>query len=278
MKRIALTVFAALLAALALTGCQRMIEVESGTRVTCTYGHEISDDVELVKVAAKGSGAYRIRTETRTCERHLALERLYDEAQDLIAKGDLKAAAKKLAAINADDPAFRRAKEQADAIAAGKKPASDRTPPRTPSPTAPKPDVGEGDTSGPVGSLLKFVPDPLEGYVAQRPSTDAFSISRNYTPSSGDDVQLLVIYAEQARTAADAKRILDSTMAKVTPQSASTEQIKGRTVRFGDDGRGSTFAGFTTGSVVVALEMVAKAGVDPSKNRSKAVTVMKALP
>lgn len=278
MRRIALMVMVAVLAAFALAGCQRMIEVESGTRVSCTYGHEISDDVGFVKVSAKDASAYRVKAETTTCDRHLALEKLYEEAQVAIEAGEFEAAAKILAGINADDPAFRRANEQADAIAAGKKPASDRTTSRPAAPAAPKPDAGAGDTSGPVGSLLKFVPDPLEGYSAQRPSTDAFSISRNYTPSTAGNVRLLVIYAEQTRTAADAKRILDSTMAKATEDSHSTEQIKGRTVRFGDDGRSSTFAGFTDGSIVVALEMVASRGVDPSKNRSNAVNVMKALP
>lgn len=180
-------------------------------------------------------------------------------------------------AIGYDDPAFRRAAQQKDAISRGEKPASDDskvTPPSTT--TDPKP--GDGDTSGPVGALEKYVPATLEGYTAQRASTDALVMSRNYVPGSGSQAVLLVIQAEQFRTAAEAKSALGDAMRFATSKSASTQDINGHEVKLGDNGRDSSFAGFTDGSILVSMEMAAKRGVDPSRLKSAVVDVVKALP
>lgn len=261
-----------------LGGCQRTVEVESGSTVTCTYGHEISDDVKTIKVPAKNASAYRVRKETRTCDRHLALEALYAEAQVALAAGDTKLAETKLAQIVADDPTFRRAAQQKDAIARGEKPGSDDSTvtPQPPTTTDPKP--GDGDTSGPVGALEKYVPATLEGYTAQRASTDALVMSRNYVPGDSSQAVLLVIQAEQFRTAAEAKSALNDAMRFATSKSASSQDINGHEVKLGDNGRDSSFAGFVDGSILVSMEMAAKRGVDPSKLKSAVVDAVKALP
>lgn len=261
----------------ALGGCQRTVEVESGSTVTCTYGHEISDDVKTIKVPAKNASAYRVRKETRTCDRHLALEALYAEAQTALAAGDTKLAETKLALIVADDPEFRRAAQQKDAIARGEKPASDDSK-VTPPPTTTDPKPGDGDTSGPVGALEKYVPAALEGYTAQRASTDALVMSRNYVPGDDSQAILLVIQAEQFRTAAEAKSALGEAMRFATSKSASSQDIGGHEVKLGDNGRDSSFAGFTDGSILVTMEMAAKQGVDPSKLKSAVVDAVRALP
>ena len=266
-----------------LGGCQRTVEVESGLAVTCTYGHEISDDVKTIKVPAKNASAYRVRKETRTCDRHLALEALYSEAQVALAAGDTKLAETKLTQIVADEPTFRRAAQQKDAIARGEKPAPDDSPatPSAPVPTPPttsEPKPGDGDTSGPIGALEKYVPATLEGYTAQRASTDALVISRNYVPDGSSQAVLLVIQAEQFRTAAEAKSALADAMRFATSKSASSQDINGHEVKLGDNGRDSSFAGFVDGSILVSMEMAAKSGVDASKLKGTVVDAVRALP
>ena len=265
---------------LVLGGCQRSVEVESGLTVTCTYGHEISDDVKTIKVPAKNASAYRVRKETRTCDRHLALEALYSEAQVALGTGDTKLAETRLAQILADDPTFRNAAQQREAIARGEKPAPDDStvaPAPTP-PTASDPKPGDGDTSGPIGALEKYVPAALEGYTAQRASTDALVMSRNYVPDGSSQAVLFVIQAEQFRTAAEAKAALADTMRFATSKSASSQDINGHEVKLGDNGRDSSFAGFTDGSILVSMEMAAKSGVDPSKLKSSMIDAVRALP
>lgn len=265
---------------LVLGGCQRSVEVESGLTVTCTYGHEISDDVKTIKVPAKNASAYRVRMETRTCDRHLALEALYSEAQVALAAGDTMLAETRLAQIVADEPTFRKAAQQREAIKRGEKPAPDDssvTPTPTP-PTASDPKPGDGDTSGPIGALEKYVPAALEGYTAQRASTDALVMSRNYVPDGSSQAVLFVIQAEQFRTAAEAKAALVDAMRFATSKSASSQDINGHEVKLGDNGRDSSFAGFTDGSILVSMEMAAKSGVDPSKLKSSVVDAVRALP
>lgn len=280
MKRAAVILSIALALGGSLTACQRTVEVETGVRVDCTYGHVISDDVTVARVPAGEASAYRVRTETRVCDRHLALEKLYDEAQAAIEAGDLAAASEKLAAILKDDPEFRRAREQADAIAGGKKPDSDRSGGSGGSSVAPppKPKPGDGDTSGPVGSLARWVPDSIPGFTAKRPGTDAFVISRDYVPSGDSQAVLLVIQAEQHRSASDAKRALGGVTGSLAAGTAKKVTINGHEVTVGHDGRGSSFAVFTDGAVLVALEMAAKRGVDPGKLSGSVQSVVKVLP
>jgi hypothetical protein len=286
MRRNLALIAAMVMVGLVGTGCQRSVEVQTGATVTCTYGHQISDDVKTVKVPAKSASAYRVRKETRTCERHLALEALYAEAQTALAAGDTKLADEKLAQVVKDDPKFGRATQQRAAIARGEKPAPD-TSTSPPANAAPSPDdpaavddakPGDGDTSGPIGALEKYVPATLAGYTGQRAGADALVISRNYVPEGDSQAVLLVIQAEQFRTAAEAKSALEGVMRFVTARSESSQQISGHAVKLGDNGRDSSFAAFTDGSILVSMEIAAKSGVDPSKLKDDLVDVIKALP
>ncbi len=255
----------ALAALLVVTlGCQRTVEVQTGLRVECPYGHVDESALTTVKVPANTAGAYRVRTERRVCDKHVRLEALYAEAQAAIAAGDLDAARAKLAQVTAEDPRFRSAPEQLQQLERGQKPKPDAdsdTPASKPATVAPKP--GEGDTSGPVGSLAKYAPDALRGYTAEPPSTDALSLSRQYKPTGSTMVLSVVIAVEQYRTPVEAKNALSAVMDPGYAQDAATQKVGAHTVRLGSDGRSFAAAGFTDGAIVVVVEMAAKTGVDP---------------
>jgi hypothetical protein len=270
---------AALLSAslIVTSGCERAVEVQTGVRVECPYGHVDEDGVVTERVPAKTAGAYRVRTEKRACDRHARLETLYAQAQAAIEAGDLETAAKRLEEITADDPAFKRAAAQLEAVSKGERPATD-TAPGTSKPATVTPKPGDGDTSGPIGALKKYTPDSLDGYDVGRPMTDPLSISREYTPSSRTDALTLMIFAEQLRTAAEAKRMLDAQMASGYTAGASSETAGRRTVRFGTDGRSFAAVGFTEGAILVVLEMAARDGVDPITLKSAIMDAASALP
>ena len=82
------------------------------------------------------------------------------------------------------DPAYRKAKEQADSIAKGSKPAPDTgQPPSNPTTTTPpvNPDK-PGEIPETVGALGKWVPDTIAGFTAGKPLPDPLSVSREYLP------------------------------------------------------------------------------------------------
>lgn len=271
------------LSAAGLSGCQRTVEVQTGVRVECPYGHVDNSEVTSVEVPAKTAAAYRVRTEKRVCDRHLTLERLYEEAQAALAAGDVKTAGAKLEAIRAVDPEFRQTTTQLEEIAKGNTPdpdTGDGTSPSSPATTSPKPkpNPGEGDTSGPVGSLKKYTPDALDGFTAQSPSTDPFSIARQYTPTGSSDALALTIVADQVRTPEEAKRALDAAVKQAYPQDSASRKVGSHNVVFGTDGRGFASAGFVDGSILVVIELAAKAGSDPSRLEGLAFDVVEQLP
>ncbi len=262
-------------------GCQRTAEVRTGTKVVCTYGHPISENIKTVKVPARDVGKYRVRTVTRTCARHLKMEALYRDAQSAIAGGKLAEAAKLLGQVVAIDPQYAKAQEQIAAIDSGKKPVPDTgtgsntgSKPATSTPGKP----GEDDTSVPSGSLLKWAPDTLTGYTAQKPTIDAINIAREYVPASGSQVFNFVIVAEEARTSAGAKAALTSQVKSAHPQDASTVSFNGHSAYFGTDGRRFAALGFTSGSVMVALQMATAPGKDPATLKDEIIAAAKQLP
>jgi hypothetical protein len=283
--RFALTmkVTVALIVALAIggvstAGCQRKVEVKSGTITMCTAGEVISNDVKTIKVPANKAGTYRVRTIVTTCDKHAKAATLYAEAQAALSAGDTKLAAVKLAAVVALDPTYRKAKEQADAIAKGGKPASDTSPaPSTPTTGAvPVTPSKPGETTETVGGLGKWAPDSITGFVAAKPLSDALSISREYIPSGASPTQGLVIVAEQFRTAADAKGALEHQVKQSYTQDVASLKINGHDAYFGTDGRRFAAIGFTDGAVMVALELTA--AKSPQNLRTLAEQVAKQLP
>jgi len=275
----------ALLVALAVagvsaSGCQRTVEVKSGTITKCTAGEVISTDVKTIKVPADKAGAYSVRTITVTCDTHAQLPKLYGEAQAALASGNMQLAASKLAQVLALDPAYRKAKEQADSIAKGGKPAPDTgQQPSSPTTSTPPPPVDPekpGETTQTVGALGKWVPDKITGFTAAKPLTDPLSVSREYLPSGSSPAQALVIVAEQNRTADDAKKALSRQVKQLYTHDDATLKVNGRDAYFGTDGKRFAVLGFTDGAVMVALELTT--AKDPKDMRSLAEQIAKQLP
>lgn len=275
MRRVMLVITSVFLL-LAATGCQRMVEVRTGVRVECPYGHVDSSDVQVIKVASKVASAYRVTTEKRVCDRHQALEGLYAQAQSALASGDLKVAQAKLSQITEQDGAFRKAAGQLSAIKEGRRPEPDTGgTPSIPATSTPKP--GEGDTSSPVGSLKKYVPDTLTGFTGRPLITEPLAITRQYDPTGGSKVALLTIVAEQFRSAAESDRELTTHMARY-PKGADTVTEGSRTLRYGSDGRRFVTAAFTNGAVLVILELGVKPDADPDKLKGTVLDAAGALP
>lgn len=273
---------------------QNRVEVQAGTRVVCSYGHVISEDIQTLRVPASEVAEHRVVTTSELCDRHAKLEALFGEAQEALEAGDVKKAEAKLAEIVALDPAFSRAKEQLDAIAAGNTPqpvggstgsggsgstgSSGGSGGTGGSTAPPAPDnPGEGYLGGPIGSLIKWLPDEISGYTAQRPAVDVLSIAREYKPDSGSATFSLIIVAEQFRSAKDAEAALEKQIKSVYPKDASTMTVKGRTIYFGTDGRRYAAAGLADGAVMVALEMTPNSGT-PKDLKPALEAVLNQLP
>ncbi len=282
-KRLAIVVAAVLLVAvvgvLAVTGVfQGKVEVETGTRVNCVYGHVISDDVEMIEVPSRSAASYRVREEETTCDLHKSLEALYAEAQKAIGSGDLETAEQKLKAIVTQESDFGRAAAQLASIRAGKKPDEDKKSPVPEKPANSTRKPGEGRVTGPVASLEKYVPKTLEGYVGRSAAVEPSSISRDYEPVSNKKVVILVIVAEQHTSVAKAQSALNSQIESAVRGSIKKATVNGHAIQLGDDGRGSAFAGYTDGSVMVVMEIAAAKDTDPGNLLDELRDVVVQLP
>lgn len=276
MRRAVVVVLAFALAAPG-AGCQRTVEVRTGVRVECPYGHVDESGVQTLRVAARAASSYRVETERRVCDRHERLEALYRDAQRALASQDTTTALEKLRLIADEEPGFRRASSQLAALEKGERPAPDEgagTPSR-PAPSTPKP--GESATEAPAGSLARYTPDSLPGFRARAPLVEAFSVTREYDPLDVPDARLLTIVADQFRTSAEAKAALERHLASY-PKASATERAGRRTVRFGSDGRRFITAAFTQGAVLVVLELGSRPGVDPRALKGALIGAAARLP
>lgn len=286
MKRYAAVLIAgSLAAALLVPGCQRTVEVQTGTRTVCTAGELVSEDIKTIEVPLKDAVNYRVKTVTITCDTHSGLSKLYSEAQAAIAAGDLATAKDKLAQVVASNPAYRQAKQQLDEINAGKKPA---------------PDTGGGSggdaggssgagggSAAPTGSatptataptaLTGWIPGTLSGWTAQKPTVDALSVAREYVPSGSSPAINLVIVAEQFSSEADAKKSIDQVVRARYGKDAANLTVNGHAAYFGTDGRSFAVIAFPAGKVMVALEMAAKSGA-PKALRPQLEAAARQLP
>jgi len=260
-------------------GCQKKIEVQTGTRTLCTYGETVSNTIKTVSVPAEEAGLHKVTTVTITCDRHKKLDALYAAAQADIGKGDMSAAKLKLAQIAADDPAYRQAAKQLALINSGKKPKPDTTKPGSggsnTSTGTPKP--GDDQVTGPVKSLLKWAPATLTGFTAQKPAADALSFTRQYIPASGSKAKALVIAVEQFRDKGYAEAGLDAYSKRPYSKNASTVSVNGHSAYFGTDNTRYAILAFTQGAVLIQIEMAA----DPGKQaalKSDLIAVAKQLP
>lgn len=266
-----------LAAALSATGCQRQVEVQTGTRVMCEYGHVISDDVQTVKVAANEAAKYKVETVTRVCDRHTELEALYNEAQTALAAGKTVRAKATLTKIVATDATFRKAKEQLETINRGGKPAPDTTP-NTPSTNSTTSPPSTGTTATVPNALSGWMPDAISEFSAKKALVDPLSVSREYLPTAGSNpAAALVVYAEQFLSPAAANAALASQIKSAYPKNAASIKVNSHSAYFGTDGRQYAVIGFTSGPVMVALEMTAKSG-NPAALRSALEAAAKQLP
>jgi len=250
------TVMLAVALSIALLGapaCQRMVEVQTGTRVVDTQGRVISENIRTVRVSADKAGKYRVVTVTQESK----VASLYDEAQAAIASGDLKTAEKKLSQVLVVSTTYRKAKQQYDAIKAGKKVTPDNGSTAGGTKPGTKPPPSTQPTATPSG-LLRWVPDTITGFSAAKAFVDPLSVTRDYRPASGTRAETLVVYAEQFRSAADAKKALQAQVKSRYPKNADTTTINGHDVYFGTDGRRFVVIGFTQGAVMVAAEASAE--------------------
>ncbi len=260
-------------------GCQKKVEVKSGTRTVCTYGEVVSTTVKTVSVPANKVGDYQVKTVTVTCDRHKKLEALYEAAQADIATGDMDAAQLKLTQIVASDSAFRQASSQLAVIKSGKKPTADKgsTGSTGSKPTTSTPKPGDDQPTGPIQSLLKWAPDKLTGYTADKPAADALSLTRQYIPASDTKVKALVIAVEQFRDKDYAKAGLDAYSKRPYPKSSSTVKVNGHSAYFGTDNTRYAILAFTQGAVLIQVEMIAAPGKQAAL-KTDLIAVAKQLP
>ena len=267
----------ALLAALALApGCQRMVDVQNGTRTVDSQGRVISENIHTVRVAADKAGAYRVTTIVLDRATESRLAGLYAQAQAAISSGDLELAQTKLTEIILVSPNYREAKQQSDAIKTGHKVVPDTSSEAKPAPKpgAPAPSAPPTETSS---ALESWTPETLTGFVAGKPAVDPLSVSREYTPGSDSPAKSLVIVAEQYRTSADAKSALEVNLKQRYPKNASSSTVHGHAVYFGTDGTRFAVMGFTSGAVMVALETQPDSG-SPSAMKATLEKVLSQLP
>lgn len=256
---IALTLVLLLAASLPLAGCQRKVKITTGEIVICTAGEILEDNTEEVEVPEDEIMNYGVEMTVVTCEEHGDLSSMYDEAQLLIAEGDLAGAQVLLATILETDPNYRKAKEQHDAIVAGESPEPDDDEGTADAGDTPAPDGGTEEPTGPVASLTKYVPDAIDGYVAQGILADAASLSRQYLPTGGAADQM-VIEVEQ-RASADAASQEQASMIGNYAGNSTTRTIAGRTVVAGTNGQYAA-AVFVDGSLTVIVELHGQSGAD----------------
>lgn len=280
MKRIIRIAVMAMLAATALgsSGCARQVEVRTGTKVICTYGEVVSEDIRLIKVPAKEAGEHNVRTVTKICDRHAELEALYQGAQQALAANDLTTARAKLEQIVAIDAAFGKAASQLGTLASGKKPEQDKSPTANPGATTASDKPGEDPTGVPAESLLSWAPDQMTGFTASKPAVDPLSVARQYVPAEGSDAVTFVITAEQFSSSEMAKEGLTGQVKNVYTKGKDTFSLNGHSVYFGTDGSRYAAVGFVKGSVLVALEMSGKPGKSPAALRSALEDAIKELP
>jgi hypothetical protein len=260
-----------LTSALSTVGCgEKMVKVQTGEKVVCTYGETVSSTVKTIEVPASKVDAYTVVVRPVLCARHRAIETLYAAAQRLITAGNLKLASDKLARVLELDPTYRKAAEQKKDIDAGKTPAADPG-------TGPGGGTGSTDTTGgtgvpetPVASLAAWVPDTLAGYTAQPVIADAGALTREYVPAPGAPVIAAVVVAQQLYNEARAKAFATGTIRSGYPSSRSAVTIGPRTADFGTRGRYGAIA-WNQGAITVVVEVYGTGGVDSLKTAAQAI-------
>lgn len=265
-RRLALMTIALVAVGALLSGCGRTVQVQTGERITCTYGEVVTDTVRTVEVSADKAASYRVVSETITCDRHKQLESLYADAQAAIVAGDLATAREKLVEVITIEPLFKNARRQLDSIDDGERPTPDTGASSGSTSTAPTPPPASNGSGadqkpiGPVASLSSWVPETLPGYTSTPIVADVYSLTREYVPGAGAPTYALVAVVEQYKDATAAKRAIKGELGRSYPVGGTTTTVAGRAVYFGTDGRSRAIAAWNENGVVVAIEGAAKSG------------------
>lgn len=262
----------------------RKVQVLTGQRVECVYGHTVKDDVKTIKVPPSEASRYGVKTVKVVCDDHRRAEKLYGEAQAALKKGDYKAARDKLAEVVTLDRTFKSAASQLAEVDAGKKPAPANDTAAASAPNAPAAGSGasEGSTetaggsepTGPVASLAGWVPDSIDGFTAEPIAADTLSLSREYRTSSGDT---LVIAADQIGSASAVAEQLKSRVKLTYDKDARTVRIGTRSAYAGTDGRSVAVVAIPDGAVLVVLQ-IRTHGSDPTPRIDQLIGIAKTLP
>lgn len=271
------------------------VDVRAGERIECTYGHLVSDDIKTITVPRSEASQYGAKTTKIVCPEHLKAEQLYAEAQQAIAEDDLKAAEKKLAEVVVIDPDFRQAKSQLDQIEDGKTPKPDTSTGGASGGTPGGGDEGDSDGDdggttekpstpgdsdkpvGPIASLAGWTPDDIDGYKADKIISDVLSLSREYVPTSGDRVELLVISAEQMISADAAEDEVARNFKLSYDQDTKDVKIDGKSGWVGTDGTDTAVLAIVDGPVLVVLQ-VRSTETDPAKLVADLIDIAETLP
>ena len=244
-------------------GCASKVTVLTGEIVLCTAGEIIEDNTEEIEVPADKVADYGVTTKVITCEEHSDLAGLYAAAQKAIADGDLVTARERLRTVVERDPSYREAADQLAQIDEGARPEVDAgdtgdTDDDTGDTGDTDGDTGDdGDTDpdtpvGPVVSLIKYVPDKIDGYVAQGIVADLAFLSRLYLPTSSAADQLAIAVEQHAN--ADAAVSQQVALAADYPDATTSRTINGKTIMAGVNGK--YVAGvFIDGPLTVVVEL-----------------------
>lgn len=258
---------------LLLTGCGKpKVTVRTGERVYCTYGELLTDNVRTIQVPADQAKKYSVTRKTILCDKHRRLGELYAVAQEALARGDVKTAEKALTPLVAQDPSFRRAKQQLDEIQSGKKPTADTSTPATATPT-PASDEPAEDTpaTGPSQGMAGYMPDVIAGFTSDPAVTEDFALTRQYYATDRSKFVGLVITAEQAQDKTQAASLV-SRYKKQYPTGGKTVTVAGRSAYLGTDGRKVAGLVLRDDTIVVVMELAA-AGNQPSKITGNLTTI-----
>ena len=275
MKRLLSLLAVLVLGTALLSGCTRMVKVETGTRYVCTYGESLGSDIKQIEVPEKTAASYHVTTKTTTCSRHLQAEDLYLKAQQALKSGDMKKAQTELAAVVALDAGFKQASKQLGDIKSGKKPNPDPgfkpATPGTPATTSTPPGGGKqpgSDGSNPAMDAYRdMVPDVLAGFTAEPITAEAVTLTRSYVPKDKARFDQLIVTVQQCQTPAEATRVRDHEIKPSYSANGASPTVAGLQGYFGTSAQNFAILSLVNGSVLVSLELHAT-GTKPASLRS----------
>ncbi len=284
------------LAALILFGLAfafQPVKVETGSRVVCKYGEIITDRTKSITVPRLFARAYGVKTSKSTCPKHRTVERLYDDANRLIAQGDLRTAGKLLGSIKKRDPKFKDidkkiASLNKELIAAGLPTipidggtgdssgsdsgggegtgdsGSSGTSSSGNNDSGGNDDGGGSDTPGDDGTptylyLLDLLPDEMSGYELWAEDFATLSASRTFSPKGSTKIKLLTLAVDLAGNADSADAYIEGKIKSSYPGSKDDNvKVEGRECYFGTHANQFAMLAWQEGGIVYQVEMMAK--------------------